>query len=188
MKFTTSQQNEDLAKVAKRLFRPRSKAAQQEAEEKLAAANPQIAGSKEIPPGTVIVIPASPEDKPAGEQSPPELGRIVSLLQQARARVSELHEGLEASAIEQESQAKTTQELIKSSGIQKLAKASPEIGKRIPEIANAAKARIERAQTLRKMQDTGVRQLEKNLDAMIARLGGSPDADEPAAPKRKEKR
>jgi ElaB/YqjD/DUF883 family membrane-anchored ribosome-binding protein len=186
MRFATLQENEDVSKLARRLFRPKTKEAQQEAEKLLLKVNPFLADPKQGKAGAILVLPDIPGVEPTGEaRSGPEFA--AALLRQARDRVGDLGEALASGLQHREDQAKTTLEQVKSPAVRKLAKNNVEIEKRLDAIADDAKARIDRSKEIRKLQKIGLQELEKDLDEMIQRIGGSPGVTEPEFQKRKKK-
>lgn len=171
MRFTTLEKDEDLAKLAQRLFRTRSKAAQQQAEELLAKANPHLADPKKGTPGSIIVVPDLPDLQPVGEtQGPQDLA--VTLLTQMRDRLGNAGEALAPSLQRQEDEAHQVLEQLKSAEIKKLVKDTPEAEPHLKALSQNTKERIARVTTLRKAQEEGLEKLKGDLDDMLARLGG----------------
>lgn len=171
MRVTTLEKDEDVTKLAQRLFRTKSKAAQQQAEELLIKVNPQLADPKKASPGSVIVVPDVPDLQPVGETQEPQ-NLAVTLLTQMRDLLGPAGEALAPSLQRQEDEANQVLEQLKSPEIRKLAKETPGAEPRLKALSDNAKARIDRAKTLRKLQDEGLAKLKGNLDDMLARLGG----------------
>lgn len=170
MRFTTLEKDEDLATLAQRLFRTKSKAAQRQAEELLTQANPHLADPKKAKPGGVIVVPDLPDLQPVGEtQGPQDLA--AALLTQVRDRLGNAGEALAPALQRQEEEANQVLERLKSPEIKKLAKDTPAAEPRFKALSENAKARIDRAKTLRKLQDEGLEKLKSDLDEMLGRLG-----------------
>lgn len=171
MRVTTLEKDEDVTKLAQRLFSTRSKAAQQQAEELLVKANPHLADPKRATPGSVIVVPDVPDLQPSGgPQGPQDLA--VTLLTKMRDRLGNAAEELAPSLQRQEDEANQTLEQLKSADIKKLAKDTPEAAPHLDALSKNAKERADRAKTLRKLQDEGLEKLKGDLDDMLVRLGG----------------
>src|SRR5689334_4369240 len=171
MRVTTLEKDEDIAKLAQRLFRTRSKAAQQQAEELLVKANPHLADPKRGTPGSVIVGPDVPDLQPSGGPQGPQ-NLAVTLLNRMRDHLGNAAGDLAPSLQRQEDEANQILEQLKSPEIKQLTADSPEVGPHLKALSQNAKERIDRAKTLRKLQDEGLAKLKADLDDMLARLGG----------------
>jgi len=171
MRFATLQEKEDVSTLAKRLFRPKTKEAQQEVEKLLLQANPHLVDRKKDTTDVVVIVPDIPGVEATGEARS-GLEFAATLLRQARDRVGEMGETLASGLQRREDQARATLEQMKVPAVRKLAKSNAEVEKQLDTISIEARARIDRARKIRKMQEAGLRELEKDLDRMIAKLGG----------------
>ena len=165
MQLATYRGEKDLKTLVKRLFRiegPQAKALAQEAEAALLRANPPLRDLKKVPKGTVIMVPEIKGAKPSTEIQQAE-SWADKLLEDVRQAVAGLGPALEESAAREKQEANQTLELLKSSEMKRLAKSSPEWQKRFKKIADAAKARIKKAQAGQESQAKLVAQIEKDL-------------------------
>jgi hypothetical protein len=150
MRLATYQGESDLKTLVKRLFRsrgPEPEAFEKEAEAALLRANPQLRDLKELPKGVAIMVPEVRGIKPTAEVRMP--GDWADKL---------------LAEVRQEEAANQTLELLKSKEMKELAKSSPAWQERFRKIADAARARIKKAQAEKESQEKLVAQMEKDLD------------------------
>jgi hypothetical protein len=166
MRLATYQGESDLKTLVKRLFRsrgPEPEAFEKEAEAALLRANPQLRDLKELPKGVAIMVPEVRGIKPTAEVRMPG-DWADKLLAEVRQAVAGLGPALKESAARQEEAANQTLELLKSKEMKELAKSSPAWQERFRKIADAARARIKKAQAEKESQEKLVAQMEKDLD------------------------
>lgn len=169
MKFTIVKENGTLSELTRRLFEIKgagAKAREKEIEASLGAANPHLADWENIPAGTPIFVPAIEV-----EASPKESASVApALVQQVGAQLDGLLKSLEKTQADEIAQLKQTQETLKSKDFKAAARETPALRKRLSKIDSAAAARLTELEQLRKSQQTGFRQLGKDLDDFIQRF------------------
>jgi hypothetical protein len=169
MKLTNIQQDEDLAKVAARLFRGASRDAQAQARRKLEEANPHLAGVKRPPVGTPVVVPEIP--RAASGAAAAESDIVGLLLAGARQQLGGLRETIGPRLARQTEELKRTIEFAGSPEVVRLGEKFPELRRRLPAIAQAARERMAEVDKLNAVQAQGLAELESDLDAFLGRPG-----------------
>jgi hypothetical protein len=168
MRFVNVKAGESIATLARRIYPDLSPAARKRAEEVLAAANPHLTGGKGGPAETVVVVPASPGAAPKEGTS---AGAVAAAaVRMVRENTDDLRRSLAQQADLREKRARAALEPLASAEVRKLAKATPELGRLLPNLTEAAKARLKQVDAQRKLGDEAVAELEADLDDLLRSL------------------
>jgi len=172
MRFATYKGERSLSDLVGRLFEikgPRTEALAKEAEAALLRANPHLRDLKKLPEGTVILVPEVPDVKPTDEARH-IAASAGELLEEVRQGLKKARATLAASATRHGEQARRTLRLLKSRQVTTLAAKTPAVRARLPQIAEAANARLKEAEALKKFQEQALPQLDKDLADLAKRL------------------
>jgi hypothetical protein len=181
VRFATLAADEDVAALARRLYRPTTPEAQREAERALLEANPQLAESAARTPGTIVVVPDLPGLSPTAEvRGEGEL--VAPILQAARDRLGEVTETLRATLDSRRASVKATVDQIGSADFKRLLREEPALKDVFADVAAQAKAETAEVEALDKLAQQAVGELGQDLDALIKAFGGTPRPEEPARP------
>ena len=169
MKFTINKGTTDLTELTRQLFEingPGAKARQKEIEASLLAANPHLAGLKDIPAGTPIVVPAiEVEARPKESAS-----TAPALVQRVRAQLDGVHKSLEEMRARQVAELKQTQAILKKKDFIAAVGKTAARKKGMANIESGAADRLKELDQIKKSQQTGIDQLGKDLDDFIQRF------------------
>ena len=169
MKITIVKNKSTLTELTRGLFEIKgagAKGREKEIEASLRAANPHLADFESIPAGTPIVVPTlDVEAIPKGSAS-----LAPTVVQQVRAQLDGLLKSLEKTQADEVSQLKQTQQTLGSNDFKAATRETPALRKRLTKIDSAAAARLTELERLRKSQQTGFKQLGKELDDFIQRF------------------
>lgn len=167
MKFVTIKNKTSLAELTRDVFEikgTKSATATKRVHAALREANPHIADLKELPAGTVVVVPDLPGIKRAAVQSPgpvnPELMKhLKRVLAGAKAVV-------EKSAAAQSEDAEASVSLAKDRELVALARTTPELKNRLSQIVERAKSESKQIAEDKKAQIEALAQLERDLASL----------------------
>jgi hypothetical protein len=179
VKFTTLAANEDVATLARRLYRPASPEAQRDAERTLLRANPRLADASARLAGTVVVVPdvsgATPTSEARGEG---EL--IVPILQGARDRLSQVAEAMKATIDGRRAIVKATLDQIGSTALRQLVNEEPTLRDVVAGVSNEARTESAEIDALEALQQQALGELGQDLDDLIRSVGGQPGPPPPS--------
>jgi hypothetical protein len=169
MKFTVTKSARNLSELTHQLFEitgSGAKTREKEIEASLLAANPHLTDLKNIPAGTPIVVPAIEV-----EARPKESALTApAIVQRVRAQLDGVHKSLEEMRTREVAQRKQTQTILKNKDFKAAAGKTAAAKKRLTKIGSDATGRLKELDQLKKSQQTGFEQLEKDLDDFIQRF------------------
>ena len=167
MKFVTIKNKTSLAELTRDVFEikgTKGATAARNIHAALREANPHIADFKELPAGTLVVVPDLPGIKAASVQSPgqvsPELMKYLKRVLAAAKAV------VEKSAAAQSEDAEASVSLVKNRELAALARTTPELKDRLSKIVEQAKSQSKQVAEDKKAQIQGLAQLEKDLASL----------------------
>ena len=167
MKFVTIKSETSLADLSREVFEikgAKAAAAAKRAQAALREANPHLADVKEVPAGTLVIVPDVPGTKEAPAQSVGDVSaEMISRLKSALAAAKKV---IEESAESQLQDAEATLSLAKDAELGRLAKQTPELKERMARVIEQAKTQSKQVAEDKKSQLEAVRQLEKDLAGM----------------------
>jgi hypothetical protein len=172
MKIITYQGERNLSELAKRMFSIRGQKAgelSRKAEAAILEANPRLKDLKNVPEGTLLVVPDVPGVAAGGADPGFTLGK--EMVAQLRHALSGARAAIERSADSEVKQAKETTALVKSREIKDSVKGQPDLASRLPRIAEESNARVKDAESLKSARTQALDQLEKDLESVAALLG-----------------
>jgi hypothetical protein len=176
MKITTIQPDEDLSKLARRVFRGASRPVMAEALQKMQEANPHLADVKRPAAGTPVVIPdvAGATQPPAADETDP----VRLLLSAARQQLGSVRDSVAPRLARQSAEVKEQLALATSKEVVRLGEKFPDLKSRLPALAQAAKDRLAELDKLNAVQQQALAELERDLDEFL-RTGGQVPAEPP---------
>ena len=167
MKFITTKNETSLADLSREVFEIKGAKAARAAKSAHAAlrdANPHLADLKNLPAGTLVLVPDLPGIKEAPAQSVGNVsGEMLKHLKQALAGAKTM---IEKSAASQLESADATVSLSKDRELAALAKQTPELKERLARIVEQAKAQAKEVADNKKAQIQAIGQLEKDLASL----------------------
>lgn len=169
MKLTIVKKESDLTELTHQLFDVKgtdTKARAKEIEASLLAANPHLAGLKNIPAGTPIVVPAIEVEARPKESA----FTAPAIVQRVRAQLDGVHKSLEEMRARQVAELKQTQTILKKKDFKAAAGATAASRKRLAKIQSGATERLKELDQVKKSQQTGIDRLGKDLDDFIQRF------------------
>ena len=179
MKFTTLAANEDVAALARRLYRPATPEAQRDAERTLIRANPQLADAAGRTAGAVVIVPDVAGAAPTAEaRSEGEL--VVPILQGARDQLGAVAAALRATVDERRATVRATIDQIGSAQLRQLVSEDPTLQGAIADVSNQASTESAEIDALDALQQQAVDELGQDLDDLIRSVGGQPSPPPPS--------
>ena len=176
MQLAATIQNETLNDLVTRVYAfdsgPSAKVTRA-ARQALLDANPYLADLKQVPPGTVFTVPDVQGAQPsaATEDAGPMIGTIA--VQQLRGAVALTAQQLQTDLDAEIADARNAAALTKPAALKGAGVAAGADQKQLlAQVAQAAGARVERAQALQKYQKLAFGQIEKDLVALVSAFGG----------------
>ena len=170
MRFVTLKTGENLAGLARRLYgASTSRARLEQAEEALAAANPHLAGRKGAPADAIALVPDIPGVVAKEGTSPGTVAAAV--LRRVHENTDTLRAALAQRADTREERAKAALAQLASAEVKRVGKSERELGRQLPGLTKAAKARLQGVKELRKLSQEAVAALEQDLNDLIRSLG-----------------
>lgn len=164
MKFVTIKNKTSLAELTRDIFEIKGTKAATAARKAQAAfreANPHIADVKELPAGTVVVVPDLPGIKPGSVQSPGQVSpELMKYLKRVLAGAKAV---IEKSAAAQSEEAEASVSLAKDRELAALARTTPALKERLSQIVERAKSQSKQIAEDKKAQIQALAQLEKDL-------------------------
>jgi hypothetical protein len=167
MKFVTIKNKTSLAELSRNVFEikgPKAATAARSAHAALREANPHIADLKELPAGTLVVVPDLPGIDAPSAQSPgqvsPELMKYLKRVLTAAKAV------VEKSAAAQSEDAEASVSLAKDRELAALSRTTPELKDRLSQIVERAKSQSKQVAEDKKTQIQALAQLEKDLASL----------------------
>jgi len=165
MRLATYQGEQDLTRLVRRLFKITGRGTRtlaQRAEAALLQANPHLHDLTAVSAGTLIVVPEVADINPAEETQPVEAA-VGEMVEEARHALVGVRAGLDTSATHLAREATQTLKLLQSKEVEELAKQVPEVKKYLPQITEAANARLKEAEVLKAFQKQELSQLDNDL-------------------------
>jgi hypothetical protein len=183
MRFAITQGEQDAADLARRVYRIEGKrraSVEKAAARALRSANPFLSQARDIPRGTTVVVPTVPGTRPADDTFQLEQAAPGPLLDELRRIAHHAGDELTEAIQQEEQEAKETRALLRSRDVKREAKEQPDLEQRLPEVTAEAKGRAEDAAALKEYHAEVAAQIDKDLEELLAALGGTPAApDEP---------
>jgi hypothetical protein len=171
MRFTRLLEDEDLAKVVRRMYRSEVKGGLAEAERQVIAANPHLADPTKARAGAVVVLPDVEGAKAIGESGENPAQSIASVLRAALDNLGDLGEATSAAISKQEAESTSTLELLKTREVQALGQ-DAEAKKRLTAIQQSSNEKLKGLKELRTAQKTALSEFQSDATALLAMLGG----------------
>jgi hypothetical protein len=173
VRFATLAANEDVAALARRLYRPASADALRDAERALLKANPRLADPAGRVAGTVVVVP---EVSGAATTDATQRGAdlLVPVLEAARERLPDLAETLRATLDGRRTAVKATIEQLGSAELRQLLREEPALKDLVAGVSADAKAETADIDALDALQRQAVDELGQDLDELLRAVGGQP--------------
>lgn len=167
MKFVTIKNKTSLAELTRDVFEikgTKGATAAKRAHAALREANPHIADLKELPSGTLVVVPDLPGVKAGSVQSPGQVSpELIKYLKRVLAGAKAV---VEKSAAAQSEDAEASLSLAKDRELAALARTTPELKERLSQIVERAKSQSKQIAEDKKAQIQGLTQLEKDLASL----------------------
>ena len=167
MRFATFKGEQTLAQLTGRLLRKKDG----EAEAALLAANPGLSNLKTLSPGTILTIPYNIDLNPA-EESRPVPEAVAPLLASGNKAIDAMQQAVAATLDAHAQKADETLKLLRSADLDLAFSRNPDLKKQlVPQITEAAKARIKEAKAQKTAHDTVFSQMKAAL-ADLTKLAG----------------
>jgi len=177
MLFTRIEKDEDLAKLARRVYPKASGEALRAAERALREANPHLADPRQVPAGAIVVVPdVDAEGVRIRAEASGESSIIQGLLAEARRQLGNIGNALNRRLDRQTEEAKSNIALTKSPDLRKHIAKFPELRTQLDQITAQEEGRLKTVETLRRLHSDGLTQLNRDLDDF---LGAPPQPDQP---------
>lgn len=168
MRFIVTAEGENLTALANRLFRTEGREALAAARRRLLELNPGLPERKNVPAGTIVVVPADADGKAASQGQ--SFGDVTKgVLTQLREVVGRLDETL-AREVEEE-YGRQSQEEAYLADPQLRAPARSELAEHLNRIAKAFELRRRQTKQVQELAKTATREMEEDL-ADLAELAG----------------
>lgn len=177
MRFTRIREDEDLAKVVRRMYRSEAKGALAEAEKLVIGANPQLRDPSAVRPGAIVIVPDVPGTRAIDEgEGEGEVPMLTSLVANALRGLDDLGSFLDPVLAAEEEELSRSLAVLKSREVQALASKEPDAKKRVGDIQKQSEERLQSFRILRGTQKTALGELQIDRAALLKMLDELPGA------------
>jgi hypothetical protein len=169
MRFTRIREDEDLAKVVRRMYRSEVKGGLADAEKLVVSANPHLSDPAAIRPGAFVIIPDVPGTRVIDEGDN-EVQAVTTLLANALRGFDDLGSFLDPQLAQEEEEISNNVAVLKSREVQALASKEPDAKKRVAAIQKQADEQLQSIKALRATQKTALSEFQTGREALLKML------------------
>lgn len=169
MQFAITQEGETLSRLAERLYCSPSKSELKRFMKLIEDANPNLKARGKILSGTIVIVP---EAKGIATTNDVRTEREIaaSFIRDIRQQIGDLEEVLAPLLDHQEKEARVTLDLVKSRGVQRLARTESLVRNRLADITKAGQERLKRTKALQNVQKKAMDELESDFNDLLGML------------------
>jgi hypothetical protein len=180
VRFATLAENEDVAALARRLYRPTTPEGLREAERVLLKANPPLADPARRARGVVVMVPdVTGAGASATDETQSERQLLASVLAAARAQLGEVGQALGAGLASRRADVTATLDRLGSAEMQRLLREEPQLKGVFAGVSREARAETTELDALDRLHRQALGELGQDLDELIRSVGGEPGGGQP---------